>query len=528
MEVTEPRELEKLVSSTGFTPGRADLGALFDLLATAPEELAKDVVRALGRRPDVAVTLGARRLGTDPVEARPWIARLLGALGGAEAIDALLAALEDPDERTRRAAARALGNMQDARIEPALVARLDRGPSPAEARVLSAALGKVGGEAARERLGALAEDPELAKAAGRAALLADRRRSRDEGEAASIDLDASPELPLTLVFRCRAGLAQLLAEEIASLALGGASKAMGDDAVVVEGVTAPLARALGSRIALDVAVRLPPVDGASAASIAAALTSPVAKAVFGRHTRGAATFRLDWVEGGHKRALAWDVAAAVARAGGARNDPRSATWVARVSLARGAAEVGLVPVGPLAARFAYRVRDVPAASHPTIAAAIARLGGVDADDVVWDPFVGSGTEIVERARLGPYRALFGSDLDRRALAAADENLRAARVDGVRLVQGDALVVPPPRGLSLVLTNPPLGRRVRRDAELKETLARFVARVGAALAPGGRLVWIAPHAHVARREASGVGLELVRSWTVDLGGFSCEIQRFERR
>ncbi|MBL8611029.1 MAG: methyltransferase, partial [Myxococcales bacterium] len=113
-------------------------------------------------------------------------------------------------------------------------------------------------------------------------------------------------------------------------------------------------------------------------------------------------------------------------------------------------------------------------------------------------------------------------------AAADENLRAARIDGVRLVQGDALAVAPPRGLSLVLTNPPLGRRVRRDAELKETLARFVARVGAALVPGGRLVWIAPHAHVARREASRVGLELVRSWTVDLGGFSCEIQRFERR
>ena len=34
------------------------------------------------------------------------------------------------------------------------------------------------------------------------------------------------------------------------------------------------------------------------------------------------------------------------------------------------------------------------------------------NDLVWDPFVGSGTELCERALLGPYRALVGSDLGR--------------------------------------------------------------------------------------------------------------------
>jgi tRNA G10 N-methylase Trm11 len=154
------------------------------------------------------------------------------------------------------------------------------------------------------------------------------------------------------------------------------------------------------------------------------------------------------------------------------------------------------------------------------------VAGARDDDVVWDPFVGSGSELIERARLGPFRALFGSDLDPRALEAARANLAAAGVLATRLREGDALELAPPAGLSLVVTNPPLGRRVRRDAALKQTLARFVERVGEALAPGGRLVWIAPHAYVARETAKKAGLELVRSLEVDMGGFTCELQRFD--
>ena len=40
--------------------------------------------------------------------------------------------------------------------------------------------------------------------------------------------------------------------------------------------------------------------------------------------------------------------------------------------------------------------------------------GARADDVVWDPFVGSGTELVERALAGPYARLLGSDTDPRS------------------------------------------------------------------------------------------------------------------
>jgi 23S rRNA G2445 N2-methylase RlmL len=174
-------------------------------------------------------------------------------------------------------------------------------------------------------------------------------------------------------------------------------------------------------------------------------------------------------------------------------------------------------------RFAWRVGDVPAASHPTIAAALARVSGVRADDVVWDPFVGSGAELIERALLGPYRALLGSDLDLKALEVAGKNLRAAGVQA-KLQVGDALAVAP-GGVTLVVTNPPMGRRASRIAGLAEMLDRFVANMAAAFGPAGRLVWIAPSPRRTREVAARVGLSLDWARDIDMGGFNAEMQRW---
>src|SRR5205823_12588543 len=98
--------------------------------------------------------------------------------------------------------------------------------------------------------------------------------------------------------------------------------------------------------------------------------------------------------------------------------------------------VELWPRGILDPRFAYRKHTLAASSHPTIAAALARAGGVRADDVVWDPFVGSAMELIERARLGPYGALYGTDTDAGALARARDNVGAAGVARRELLLGD--------------------------------------------------------------------------------------------
>jgi 23S rRNA G2445 N2-methylase RlmL len=231
-----------------------------------------------------------------------------------------------------------------------------------------------------------------------------------------------------------------------------------------------------------------------------------------------------WTGRGHRRADTWKLAAEVARrAPELVNDPRDAPWTARVAVDPGAARVTLelVPRRDADPRFAWRQGDVPAASHPTLAAALARVAGARPDDVVWDPFVGSGSELVERARLGPARALVGTDLDEQALAVAARNLAAA---GVRaeLVRADACAYRPSPAPTLVITNPPMGRRVARG-ELGPLLGRFVAHVAHVLAPGGRLVWLTPMPRVTDAAAARAGLVAERDHDVDMGGFSARLQ-----
>ncbi|WAS94349.1 HEAT repeat domain-containing protein [Nannocystis punicea] len=175
-------------------------------------------------------------------------------------------------------------------------------------------------------------------------------------------------------------------------------------------------------------------------------------------------------------------------------------------------------------RFAYRSGDVPAASHPTIAAALARLAEVRPDDVVWDPFVGSGLELCERGLLGPAAALLGTDVDPRALAVAAANLRNAGLQA-SLTQADA-TTHRPAGVTLIVTNPPMGRRVHRG-DVAPLLTAFVANAAAVLAPGGRLAWISPLPRVTDPAAQAAGLVLRRSLTLDMGGFSGQLQRWDK-
>ena len=82
-------------------------------------------------------------------------------------------------------------------------------------------------------------------------------------------------------------------------------------------------------------------------------------------------------------------------------------------------------------------------------------------------------------------------------------------------------------MSLVLTNPPMGRRVARDGSLGALLDGFVRNVARALRPGGRLVWLSPLAAQTARNARSAGLVVRDGPDVDLGGFSARLQLCER-
>jgi hypothetical protein len=349
-------------------------------------------------------------------------------------------------------------------------------------------------------------------------LMLDRTARRDAESA--IALDVPPPAALSIVLRCKPGLAPLLAEELALHGL--APHPRGDGSVAIT-LAAPLAMLQRSRLWASAAIEIPIArDGELGERVIAALTAPPVRALLAAWTRGPIRWRLGFAHG-HKRAVVWRVAKEVtARAPELVNDPTQTTW--DVVLDAGERALELVPRRAADARFAWRVAEVPAASHPTVAAALAFVAGARDTDRVWDPFVGSAAELVERARLGGYRSLAGSDLDEGALAAARANLDAAGLGAARLERGDARTFDPGE-VDLVITNPPLGSRVQLDAAglLVDALPHLTSR----LAAGGRLVWITPATRKTSPVAERLGLRRSRALPVDLGGVRGTLERWDR-
>jgi 23S rRNA G2445 N2-methylase RlmL len=520
--------LERL-RDPGFTPRVREVDALVDLLAD--DDHARAASRAIGRvGPAALATLRARYEASGP----PLRAHVVNAIGRfpseAEAVTLLLGALGDADPKTRRNAAIALGHVAgDARgaIEGALLAAWDADPRPPMRRTLAASLGKVGTVRALPLLGeaSRADDAELARIAERARAMVERTASRVS--ASRVASRRSAPRPVDVMVLSRRGLEEMLADELSAIA------AVVDVRVDGPGrVRAHLAGSIdalyAARTMLSFRFVLPRErrEGGEAASetVARAATSDAARAIFAAWTEGAVRYRIAWAEGGHQRGLTWDTARAIAsRAPDFVNDPTESTWELAVSRAEDAVDVAIEPRAVVDPRFSWRRGDVPAASHPTIAAALARVAGVRDDDVVWDPFAGSGAELVERALLGPYRALVGGDVDPRALDAARANLAAAGLTA-QLEQRDVLA-PAPEGVTLVITNPPMGRRAARSPGLDALLDRFVAHAAAALPARGRLVWLAPWPKRSRAAAAAAGLVLDGTRLVDMGGFEAELQRW---
>ncbi len=532
-------DLAKELARPSFTPGQRDAPALVDLIVAGDDPAATRATAALAGLGDVGRGAIAMRFAEVDDGARARLVGVLGLLarrGDAEARARVIGETRSSAPRVRKAAAIALGKLDGDDARAALVARWDAGDAlPDERRALAEALGKVGGEDALARLQALESgaDGELSRRRDRALLMAGRAATREDDSV--ILLDVPPPTPLVVSLGCRIGLAPLLVEELTALGMQPTRRA---DVVDVP-LRAPWASLFASRLWATAAVRFP-LDApaktdrkgrrpdpqrvedpdALARAITSRITAPATRALLRAWTRGPIRWRLGFAKG-HKRAIVWRVARDVtAAAPELVNDPMATTWDMLVDDDQRTLE--LVPRKLADPRFAWRVAEVPAASHPTVAAALAWVAEARPDDRVWDPFCGAGAELVERARLGPYRSLHASDLDEAALTAIRQNLDAAGIVA-EVVRADARSHAP-GPVDLVITNPPLGSRVRVDAAalLVEALPHIVRQ----LAPGGRLVWITPAHRKTTPVVEQLGLRRVRSFAVDLGGVRGQLERWD--
>jgi hypothetical protein len=172
-------------------------------------------------------------------------------------------------------------------------------------------------------------------------------------------------------------------------------------------------------------------------------------------------------------------------------------------------------------RFHYRERDVPAALHPTLAAAAAHLLDRADAGLVVDPFCGSGTLLIECARAGA-RELVGIDHQKAALAAARINLRRAGVQA-RLLPADFSQLERLAPVDAIVTNPPYGRRIGDRAQARALHAHLDALAARVLRPGGHLLVFRPP-EIARP----AGLTIAHRLDLDAGGLSVTLWHARRR
>jgi 23S rRNA G2445 N2-methylase RlmL len=246
-------------------------------------------------------------------------------------------------------------------------------------------------------------------------------------------------------------------------------------------------------------------------------------------TSGVPRYRLDFPERGHQRgAIRRVVDRVFEQAPEILNDSREAPWSIDVIPTGEGRKESFVELRPRLypdPRLSYRQDDIPAASHPPLAACMARMAGPHPREVVWDPFCGSGLELVERALLGGVSSLHGTDLDPKSIAIARANISAAELSDIKSSFSacdfrDTEITP--GSVTLMITNPPLGRRVRvKDLHgLMADLFRVAAR---ALAPGGRLVFANP----LRLRPEDPSLKLQYRQAIDMGGFECRLEMYRK-
>jgi tRNA (guanine6-N2)-methyltransferase len=135
----------------------------------------------------------------------------------------------------------------------------------------------------------------------------------------------------------------------------------------------------------------------------------------------------------------------------------------------------------------YKTAHRPASLRASSAAALAWLSDPREDDVVLDPFCGAGTILIERAHMGRYAMLLGSDRDDGALAAARVNV-GARYKPIKLENWDSCTLPlGDASVSKIVTNLPWGLRYGSHGENRKLYPLWFREFARVLNSGGVMV-----------------------------------------
>jgi len=446
----------------------------------------------------------------------------------------LTALLLDPEEKIRRYAMNALPKLGGSlESEKAVLELLDQPKGEREVKNLSQTLSKIGGEATLEKLEALHDEN---GALHQAEQKVKAQLARQEAPA-SIRLDAKIKetRKLRIHLRTRRGMEPFVRDELqAHPKLKSRFKIIRTSpGCVALSALRPFTladlyelRTFGSvNFVLGVVAK---DEAKHTEAMAQVIASEQTQLLCRKLTEGQPRYRLQFIRAKvPPRKVQAIVNEAFALCPDLLNDPRKSPWAIEIYPEKVGQSVELRPRVLPDPRFTYRVDDVPASTHPPLAAAMAQMAGIQADEVVWDPFCGSGLELIERARLGVVDSIIATDLDYNAIEVARQNFESAGIPSgtVVLHRGDLrnyekITGIAPESISLILANPPpLGRRVRIE-DLKGLITEFYQIAAKTLRPGGRLVFINP-----LKLDPDLSLKLEARHLVDIGGFDCRVEKW---
>lgn len=445
----------------------------------------------------------------------------------------MLGLLHDPSEKIRRYATAAIPKLGgDEESERKLLEILKTSDGDREKKKVAAALEKIGGAATLKAVTGSGE-----KLVSEQKIRASVARAEGAGR---IRMGAVlPKGGLRLHLRCRKGLESIVADEVREGEAQGGKfhvvEVRGCFVVVEPKADYTLAELYQYRcfdtVGFGIGFIRQPSSAEAMDVLAKAIAAPATEKLMVALTDGALRYRLSMLAEGKYDAAVQKVAEkAFALNPRILNDPRESPWSVDVHINDQSATVELRPRVSPNPRLYYRTDAVNAASHPPLAACLVRVAGRQDKEIIWDPFCGSALELIEAALAGGVGQVVGTDIDPAAIAIAEANFKAAKLSGTKAAFHpcdfrDIIRIPElDRGkVSLVISNPPLGRRVRvpNMHGLFTDLFKIASEV---LRPNGRLVFINP----LRLSSVDPTLRLESSRTVDLGGYDCRLEVYRKR
>lgn len=185
---------------------------------------------------------------------------------------------------------------------------------------------------------------------------------------------------------------------------------------------------------------------------------------------------------------------------------------------------------PLSAR-AYRVCNLKGGLNATLAAAINKSLGLQAQDRYLNAMCGSGTLLIERVLQAEVATAAGIDIDEAALACARENVAAAGLAGqVTLIKADATRLDvEDASFDVITADVPWGDAVgnhQTNAELYPAFLKEVYRIAAA---GARFGLLTHELRLFERVlAAQDDWQLQRDWQVWHGGHNPKLYVLKKR